>query len=305
MPKDARHFSAEERADLTKTIEGLGDIETGLPVGAEEDEEVEAEESVSGETDDTEVDGTPDGSEEEDESQEDDVPTEYMGLDLSDIDVDTRKAILAKFAESDANYTRLSQRLKGSQEEQKPEGEGEAASEEEAQPFNVDDLDDDKVLEMLGYDPSDELQKEFVAPLGRQVIQLAGMVQNLTFEREVERFASEFNSSLDEAEAEFGADALPDEYSRDDVLSVMETQGIRDPKVAFKTLVGEARNSFVTEVEAARKAAREKAKKRINNGGSRKPPASGTTPEPVPIMDGRAATRAAVEELAAKGFDFG
>jgi hypothetical protein len=172
-----------------------------------------------------------------------DVPTEYWGVDLSDIPVERRAEIIAHFEQQDSTIHKLQDKLSAPPEETPPVEE----TEEE-------EISDEDLLKAAGYDPEDEFQARQVLPLLRQQLALEDTVETLQRSVQGREVETQWNGALDGLEAQYGK--LPG--SREAILREAVAQGYRTPYEAYFRLAAPARK----EVEdAAAKARRELAKK--------------------------------------------
>lgn len=228
---------------------------------------------------------------------EEDVPTEYFGVDLSDLPPEKRQEIIDGFKERDGIIQSV-QRRNAELEKGK---EGEEASEEPQA------LDDDALMGELGYDPDDpmyDVKKEVALPLARQLESLVGVVGQMYQERQAEQFESHWNSTLDALESEHGS--LP--ISRDELVDIAIKEQIFDPVDAFNRVAMSGRKT-VQDAAAAWRAEAEKAppkapaKPRPKPPSTSRPNAANAAPsEPTELLD---PTQAAMKAAEDAGLDWG
>ena len=227
-------------------------------------------------------------------SAEEDLPTEYFGLDLSEIPSEKRQEILDRFKEQD-RYIQSIQRNKAEEErtqQQPPEAEAEPEM-----------PSDDEIMSMLGYDPDDEMyevKKEVALPMAKMVLQQTAIVQQMAEERQVAEFENQWNTTLDQLEATHGK--LP--ISRDELIDIAIENNIFDPADAYARVYLQGRAAVSKDVEAfkaeALRQAQEKAKP--------KPPAT-TRPvagetDPIQPSENLTPREAALKAMKDTGFDW-
>lgn len=210
--------------------------------------------------------------------QETDVPTEFWGVDLSDIPAERRAAILALAEQQESTIHKLQQRLS---EQKQPEP---------APPVEEPVLTDDDILVAIGVDPEDysvsESARAALIRMAKATMALEDKVESLATKdttREVETF---WNSELDRLEAENGK--LP--FDRIQVLQYAVEEGLTDPVGVYFRLSAPVKR----EVEHAAAEARREALKRESTGGVRPRTGGG---EPIPVTKGMS-MREAVEKAA-------
>lgn len=207
---------------------------------------------------DGEASGASDGTEE--------VPTVYWGQDLSDIPVERRKEIIAKFEQQDSTIQKLQEKLSTPEEPVAP-----AAAED----VDVEDVSDEDLLRAAGYDPEDfEVQgnAKFLVPQLRNQLALEDTVAALQRQVQGREAETAWNTQLDELETQYGK--LPGD--RVAVLQEAVKQGYATPFEAYFRLSAGPRR----EVENAATAARREAAKR-QEGASPRPRSGGVEPDPV------------------------
>ena len=249
----------------------------------DEDADSEAEEEVDGTADvDDEGDVTDDESE--------DVPTEYFGVDLSDLPPDKRASVIAALKERDAEIQRVQRTAAQRQEADEDEGEWEMPSDEE-------------LMQHLGYDPDDplyEVKAETALPIAKQMLQMQAALGEILQEREVDRFEGYWTSSIDQLESDHGV-----EVDRDALLDYAIEHQIPDPVDAFSRYVLAGRKAVSNEAAKARAEAQRKVRERKKAASTSRPRGTNgdTKPKKPPVgLSPEEAARLAAKEL---GMDWG
>lgn len=232
---------AEKLWDEGSTSEATGTEEDELEDDSDQLEEAEAGEEVDGTFEDDEEDVT------EAEASED-VPTEYFGVDLSDLPPEKRSQVIDALRDRDAEIQRV-QREAASRSEADEEDEGE-----------YEMPSDDELLAHFGYDPEDplyEVKKETALPLIKAQLQMQSALGEILQEREVDRFEQYWTSSIEQLESDHGV-----EVDRDELLDFAIENKIPDPVDAYSRFVLRGRKTVSAEAEKARQEAQRKVRER-------------------------------------------
>lgn len=240
-----------------------------------------------------EVDGTPDDEEDEDftESDEDseEVPTEYFGVDLSDLPPEKRQTVIDAFKERDAEIQRAKREAASKDDDdEEDEGEYEMPSDEE-------------LMQFLGYDPEDplyEVKAETALPIAKRMLQQEMALAEILQEREVDRFEQYWTSSIDQLEADHNI-----EVDRDELLDFAIENKIPDPVDAYSRFVLRGRKTVSNEAEKARAEAAKRVRERKKAATTTRPRNADTKPKKPPVgLSPEEAARRAAKEL---GMDWG
>jgi len=172
-----------------------------------------------------------------------DVPTEYWGVDLSDIPAERRAEILAHFEQQDSVIHKLQEKLS-------------APLEEHAPVVEEDDVEvsDEDLLRAAGYDPEDfETQRlaPFMLPLLRTQLATEEKLEQMYRNEQVRTVESQWNSQLDELESQYGK--LPG--NRLQVLKEAAEKGYATPYETYFRITAPVRKDVETAVSAARREA--------------------------------------------------
>lgn len=255
----------------------------------EGEEEAKPDATAAPEEKDPETSPSP--SEEAPARADDDVPTEYFGVDLSDLPSEKRADIIARFKEQD-RYVQSVQRKAAELEKQVATPQAEPEPEPEP-------LSDDAIMEWFGVSPDDEMydvKKEMMLPIAKRQYQNELAVQQMMEEQQAKEFASHWNSTLDQLEADHGK--LP--ISRDELIDIALENNIFDPVDAYARVHLSGRKTFAAEVEKFKTEAKEAAKK---PPATQRPRATeATSAEPPELIDPKEAAKRAAKKL---GFDWG
>lgn len=252
-----------------------------------QDDPASSDEAVTGDQEPENTDTPP-------ASEDDEVPTEYFGLDLSDLPSEKRQEIIDRFKEQDS-YIQSIQRAKA-EEDRKNQQPPEAEVEPEMP-------SDDEIMEMLGYDPEDpmyDVKKEVALPMAKMVLNQTAIVQQMAEERQIAEFEAHWDSTLDALEATHGK--LP--ISRDELIDIAIENNIFDPADAYARVYLQGRAAVSKDVEAfkaeAAKIAADKAKPKPP---STTRPRSATT-EPTAPSENLTPREAAIKAAKDMGLDW-
>ena len=177
---------------------------------------------------------TPEVVETADVLNEEDVPLEHMGVDLSDLPADKRKAVIDTFAQKESYIGKLQQRIA----ERKAEPELAEPVAQIPEPY-VPEPSDEEILKAFGYAPDGayyEIAKEVVLPMAKQVLAQASEMSQMKQHLQVEAAWDGWNASLDKLEDQYGE--LP--VGREAVVEFAVQQGIDNPEVAYYRLAMQA-----------------------------------------------------------------
>lgn len=230
------------QAEMDKVLAASqSDLDQGPPVPRQQLDQPEAPEgsqpdeaAISGETESAE---TPQGT-------ADEVPTEYFGLDLSDLSAEKRGEIITAFKEQDKFIGKL---LQEQAEEPAPAVSQPAPVEEEA-PYEYSDADVASALGIDLEDPYGAEQAKVAVPLARQLMEQKRTLDQLVQDQEVRETERIWEGGLDRLEAQYGK--LPVERTR--VFEMAVDEGIATPEDAYWRVAGPARASLVERIQAAR-----------------------------------------------------
>lgn len=279
MTKNIRDAVGEALADasvasqLTAVLNGEGTDSEATPeraatpssLGAQPDVEPQPVESPS------EATGT-----------DDDAPTEYFGVDLSELPAEKRRDILAGFKERDDYISKLLR--------EKAEPASEVA--EMPPPPQAEELTDDALLKALGLDPENDMFDQHTAkvalPLARQLLETKAAVDQLMQTQTISQAERFWNTSLDSLEKQFGE--LP--IDRLAVLEFAAQNSIADPQDAYWRIMGPVRQQLTQAVQAHKQSEMRDAKK---GAASVRPRTTGNT---TPAKLEATSVRNAVQEAA-------
>lgn len=222
----------------------------------------------------------------------DDVPTVYMGQDLSDLPAEARQGIIDGFKERDNLINKLL-REKAEAATSQPE------PEQETQPEPTPQLTDAELLAQLKLDPEndpfDEHTAKVALPLAKAVMEMRQQLSELQNNSVLQETDSYWRSSLKTLEESFGE--LP--VAHEEVMQFAAANDVGDPQDAYWRIMGPARQQLAEAAAARRAEAVREAKKAATT--QRPKTAPKTTPariEGAEVSDvlGEAA-KAAAEEL--------
>lgn len=223
-------------------------------------------------------------------------PTEYFGVDLSDLPSEKRAEIVDRLKAQDKFANRLMQRnAELEKQSQTPEATEPSRSEPPVQveePFEPPSVDD--VLANLGYDPGDpnyDIVKDIAGPLAAQLAQVSGELQSLREERELQQTVDYWNSSLDALEGQYGQ--LP--VDRERVLDFAVERNIFDPTTAYHSFMAPLQREVQDEAAKARREALENLK-RQQQGAVRPVSSQPSRSKPIKGMKVKDAMKLAVKE---------
>ena len=168
-----------------------------------------------------------------------DVPTEYYGLDLSDLPPEARLTVINRLKDQD----KLIQ-----QEKRKN---AELAREEQQSAEDQPELTSDDIMEALGYsrdDPMYDVKAEVAGPLAQRLIAMETAFSQFVQQEQLERLASHWDGTLDYMEGEYGK--LP--MTREEVFEYAADNGIMDPQDAYNRIAVPGRKRMSAEVEKAK-----------------------------------------------------
>lgn len=212
-----------------------------------------------------------DGDEAEPEAREgtgDEPPTTYFGVDLSDLPVEQRAALISELQERDTRIRSLMQRnaelAKGQEAPAAQQDEPAPTAQAPEPPVEMSDED---VLAAFGLskdDPMYEVKADLLLPVAKRQLQSDALVQQLVAEREAEQALAYWDESLTKLESEYGE--LPPEVSHDDIIEFALENQIADPVSAFHAMTAGARKMLSDGAAKARREALEALKKQQAGG---------------------------------------
>lgn len=264
MPEDAtpagagKEAAAEKSAAKAATSEAIAEVAAGaeeqpaplapLP-GQEPAPTAEPEAEGPPEVEAPTEPAKPTEEQPEPAPKEEDVPTEYMGVDLSGLPAEKRQEIIDGFTGKDRYIDRLHERMAEARK-----GDGEAPAEqpiEEPAPVSDEDL-----VRAFGLDPEDpvfEATKDTMLPMMRRIVDMSTTVEQVAQRQLLEDTVQQWNADIDSLAGEFGA--LPDGVTHDDILDFAVRNSITSPAEAYIRVAGSARQEVQTAAAEAKKAA--------------------------------------------------
>jgi hypothetical protein len=227
----------------------------------------------------------------EETTADNEVPTEYFGVDLSDLPPDARKEVIAGYQERDKFIQQLLRDKADSPDGAEPTAEAATPSESEGE---VSDAD---ILQALGIDPENDPFAEHTAkaalPLAKMVLSLNEQVAQLTQQNEVSATERYWETSLTALEGQYGK--LP--VGRDEVLKLAADAGIAEPMDAYWRIMGPGRQEVFSEVQK-RRAELEQTLKRSAQGTTRPSNQADASDKVIEAKDVNEAMRIALDQLA-------
>lgn len=190
-------------------------------------------------------------------------PEKYWGTDLTGLSDEQKREVVSHFEQQDGYIRSLQEQLAKAPERQAPVVE---------EPTVVTDED---LLRAAGYNPEDiEVQQSaaFIVPLLRNQLQLEERVEMQEQWVQATEAKTQWNSAIDELEAEFGA--LPGD--RVNVLQEALDKGYASPYETYFRLATPARQDVAAFVAELRQKQQREAGQRDASGGLR-PSSSGST----------------------------
>lgn len=216
----------QQQEDSTQQLEAESENQEDItPGGLDSESEPEAESTPS----------------KDQQVTDEDVPTEYFGVDLSDVPPEQREQIIARFQESDQYINRIL-REKAMLEQQRQH----QPAPQEPQPKQ--ELSDEELIRELGLredDPYFEVKRDVMVPFGRLFLQQQEALTQVVEEMQAQRALDHWNRELDRLETDHGK--IP-QVSRDDIINFAAEQGIGDPEAAFLKLWAPAQRLVQQEV---------------------------------------------------------
>lgn len=230
----------------------------------------------------------------EETTADSDIPTEYFGVDLSDLPADARQKFVDEFAQRDKFIQQLLREKADASQGSEPE---EAAPEPEG-------ISDEELLKALNIDIENDPFGEHVAkaalPLAKLVLSLNDQVGAMSKQNEVVATERYWETSLDSLERQYGK--LP--ITRDELYREAATAGIPEPMDAYWRIMGPGRQQVHSEVQK-RRAELEKTLKKGASGTTRPTSQVDTSEKVIDSTDVRDATRQALLSLAKeRGYDY-
>jgi hypothetical protein len=227
---------------------------------------------------------------------DDDVPTEYFGIDLSDLPSEKRLEVINRFKEQDRYVQSVQQ--KAAELEKRAQNPPQEAPVEEETP-----LTDDDIMAAFGVSPDDpmyEVKKEMILPTAKEVFTLKSEMQSFMEDQRVAQFEQYWNTTLDQLEQDHGK--LP--ITREELLQLAVDNNIYDPMDAYARVHLSGRKTLQNEVERFKADALKAANERKAKPPATQHPRSSETVsvEKPELLDPKAAAKAAAEKL---GFDWG
>jgi hypothetical protein len=215
--------------------------------------------------------------------QDEEVADEFWGVDLSDIPVEARKAILAKLEQQEGTIHKLQQRV------------AEVKAPVAETPDPVEAPSDEDILRGLGLDPEniyDPAQAAALLNMAKATMALEERVAEMTQADTTREVETAWNSELDQLESTYGK--LP--FTRIQVLQYAVEEGSPSPADAYFKLTAPVRKEVANAAAEARRATM----KKEAQGGVRPTSGTGDVPSVTKGMSMRdavaAAARAAEKE---------
>jgi hypothetical protein len=169
------------------------------------------------------------------------APTEYFGLDLSDLEPERRLEIIEGMRKRDDTIGKLLR---------------ERASEEapvvEAAPEETAELSDEDIAKLLGLDtdnPFDETAK-ITIPLVRQQLAQQKQIEALVESQELGEIDRSWRQGLSAMEREFGS--FPTELDHDRVMEFAAENGVASPQDAYWRIMGPGKAALSADLTLAR-----------------------------------------------------
>lgn len=262
----AEVLQEQESGESAEQVEEAVTPETQDPETPEEEKD-ETPEAPAAEGE-SNVDGTP-ATDEESEVKDSDVPTSYMGLDLSDLPAEKRAEIIGSFKKQDKyaqttqqEKTEADKRIEALEAKISELSKADETSEEETE--EAPEATDEQILTALGFDPTDplyEVKSEAALPVAKEVIRLGGAVAELVQHIQAQEAAATFVAGMDDLETSLGTP-----FDRDALIDFCIENEIDDPAAAYERMVGPERTAVATAASEARKVAMEELTKRKRDG---------------------------------------
>lgn len=253
--------AAEGIAAAIKEAVSSSKYDAGDPFWDDGEQETEAEVVAEGtEEASSTVEATETVAAAEGEEATAEAPTEYWGVDLSDIPAEKRAEVIAHFEQQDSTIHKLQEKLSAPLEVEQS-----TTSEEEE---DVDVTDED-LLRAAGYDPEDYKTQElapFMLPLLRTQLATEEKLDQMYRNEQVRTVETQWNGQLDELESQYGK--LPG--NRLQVLNEAALKGYATPFEAYFRITAPVRKDVETAVSTARREALKR-----EQGASLKPNSGG------------------------------
>jgi hypothetical protein len=275
----------EEGAEEGTAPEGAEAEATPAPetpsseVGAQSDGEA-GEPSGSPEA---EAAATADGTEE--------LPDEYMGVPLSGLSAEERRAVIDGYKERDTLINKLMRERAEAEAATPPEAEAPAESPEE-------EFTDQAIAEALGLDledPYDLKLAQVAVPLARKNLELEAKVEQQSSLTAAQQEEVRWTKALDALEAQPNG-ALP--VPREVLFKYALDHGIYDPEIAYWAIVGPTRTEVMADVEKLR--SMQDRERRLGATTTRPRTGADTVAPPLKATDTKEAVAEAAQRAAKK-----
>jgi len=214
-----------------------------------------------------------------------DVPTEYFGFDLSDLEPNQRAEIIGELKKRDDHIGKLL-RGKVAEEDSTPD----------PAPAPLQQATDEDILQALGLDPEnpfDEQAAKVAVPLVRKQLEQEAMLSQLIEMQELNEIDRSWRGTLGDLEKEFGA--LPTELDHESVMEYAANNGINSPVAAYWQIMGPGRAALAAATKDGRAKALTDAKRA--SASTRPAPALADDDAPLESKTTKGATREAAKRI--------
>ena len=280
-------------ADLRReTAQAARDAVAGVDTTAEGTAEAEAQAESEDATSAASAEGGTDvgteatSGESEAPMGTDDTPTEYFGLDLSDLEPNQRAAVIDELKKRDDHIGKLLR--------------GKVADEEQAQPdpapAPLAQASDEDILQALGLDPDnpfDEQAAKVAVPLVRKQLEQEAMLSQLIEMQELNDIDRTWRGTLGDLEKEFGV--LPPGLDHEAIMEFAAENGINSPVAAYWQVMGPGRAALAEATKGERAKSLTGAKRAAS--AVRPAPVSAEDEAPLESKTTKGATREAAKRI--------
>lgn len=246
----------------------IKDVIAASILGTDEDEDTSATEGTADQAEATDEEVTTPGSEGTDEkdtsdegegtADEAEAPTEYFGVDLSDLSAEQRAEVIAGYQERDKFIQQLLRDKSDSGNDAGDDTSEASAPDDESDAV----MSDEDILTALGIDKDDpysEQTAKVALPLAKLVIDLNNKVDSISSRAELDSTERYWTTSLAALESQYGK--LPSGITHEAVMREAAKQSIAEPMDAYWRIAGPGRQAVMEEVTKRRAALAETLKK--------------------------------------------
>lgn len=215
----------------------------------------------------------------------DDIPTEYFGFDLSDLEPNQRVEIINELKKRDDHIGKLL-RGKVAEEQATPAPE----------PAPLAQASDEAILQALGLDPDnpfDEQAAKVAVPLVRKQLEQEAMLSQLIEMQELNEIDRTWRSTLGSLEKEFGG--LPPGLDHEAIMEFAAENGVNSPVAAYWQVMGPGRAALAEATKGERAKALTDAKRA--SASTRPAPALADDDAPLESKTTKGATREAAQRI--------